>query len=771
MKPIKVVANLMLFSSLLLAACARFTPGPGDESQPEPARSAEKTIYVGPELVDCVGVAPQQCMQVKGSPEAEYTLFYGNIEGFTFEPGYEYELIVTETQIENPPADASSIKWSLVEVVSQTPVEPTSPGSDVLDGTHWTVATFLNAAGAIVSPLPGTTISAEFLDGQVTGNASCNRYFASYTQDGDSLTLGQAGSTMMFCGDPDGIMDQELAYLANLAQVVSFQLQGENLLLLDADGNPLVIYSQAAAPSLTGVVWELVSYNNGKEAVVSVLAGTTLTAEFAQDGTLSGSSGCNRYSASYSVDGGKIAIEPGISTLMACSEPDGIMEQEAAYLQALPTAATYGFADGRLELRTADGALVASYNAQAAPGMSLENTQWTLDGFMIGGDAFASPLAGTTITASFLSENRLSGSAGCNSYTTSYELDGELLAIGPAASTKMLCSDPSGVMEQEANYLQTLEKTAAYQLTADQLILVDADGLQTLVFIRSAGEGEPVDTSAVQVDDRQVLLANAAYGNQLVPGGTAQLSDGEFRTPAAEGSASEITVRLIGEPVYLTLPGGEEAALVTLASNGGGSGTFIDLHLVSIQDGVVQPLAVTMLGDRVIVNSVAWEDGQAVVDLVTQGPEDPMCCPTLHVVLYFDYQDGALREAGQEEIGTVPAEVLPLLGVNWQWLQTQTPVELIAPEQPENYTLRFMPDGRYLIKADCNFGSGSYTLQDSSLELGPAMMTMMACPEGTQDSTYLQQLDAARILFFDEAGDLRLDLFADGGTMQFQRDW
>ena len=53
----------------------------------------------------------------------EYGLFYDQIEGFNYEEGYEYEIVVEVTKVENPPADASSLKYTLIEVVSKTPVE------------------------------------------------------------------------------------------------------------------------------------------------------------------------------------------------------------------------------------------------------------------------------------------------------------------------------------------------------------------------------------------------------------------------------------------------------------------------------------------------------------------------------------------------------------------------------------------------------------------------------------------------------------------------
>ena len=60
-------------------------------------------------------------MQVKTSLDNDYNLFYDQIEGFEFEPGYEYELLVLVEPVENPPADASTLKYSLVEEVSKTP--------------------------------------------------------------------------------------------------------------------------------------------------------------------------------------------------------------------------------------------------------------------------------------------------------------------------------------------------------------------------------------------------------------------------------------------------------------------------------------------------------------------------------------------------------------------------------------------------------------------------------------------------------------------------
>ena len=50
----------------------------------------------------------------------------------------------------------------------------------------------------------------------LSGSASCNNYMATYTVDGDGITIGPAASTRMMCADPEGVMEQEMAYLASL---------------------------------------------------------------------------------------------------------------------------------------------------------------------------------------------------------------------------------------------------------------------------------------------------------------------------------------------------------------------------------------------------------------------------------------------------------------------------------------------------------------------------------------------------------------------------
>jgi hypothetical protein len=90
---------------------------------------ATKTLWVAHYRVDCVGVGPQKCMLVKEEQYSPWQTFYGQIEGFDYVEGYAYELRVVEEKIDNPPADGSSIRVKVVEVISryesfEPPAEP-----------------------------------------------------------------------------------------------------------------------------------------------------------------------------------------------------------------------------------------------------------------------------------------------------------------------------------------------------------------------------------------------------------------------------------------------------------------------------------------------------------------------------------------------------------------------------------------------------------------------------------------------------------------------
>ncbi len=111
---------------------------------------------------------------------------------------------------------------------------------------------------------------------------------------------------------------------------------------------------------LNGCGGEPAALLQGGEWTVDDLAGkapvkdSTITLTFGADGSLSGSSSCNRLVTSYALTGESLTIKQGAGTMMACEPP--ILEQETAFLGLLAQVNSFSVADdGALLLRTADG--------------------------------------------------------------------------------------------------------------------------------------------------------------------------------------------------------------------------------------------------------------------------------------------------------------------------------------------------------------------------------------------------------------------------------
>ncbi len=227
-------------------------------------------------------------------------------------------------------------------------------------------------------PLPGTNVTLQFgTDNAAAGSDGCNRFVATYSQSGDRLAFDQPmASTMMACEEP--IMSQASAFVAVLAATTRFTASEGELILRDGRRDLAIL--ARVSQDLADSSWDVISYNNGREAVVGLLLGTEISANFGFDGQVSGHAGCNQYSAGYSVEGNTVAIGPAATTFMFCEEPPGVMDQESAYLAALQSAATYRIEGELLEMRTAADQIAVMMTLKAAVDMpvppSLPTTPW-----------------------------------------------------------------------------------------------------------------------------------------------------------------------------------------------------------------------------------------------------------------------------------------------------------------------------------------------------------------------------------------------------------
>ncbi len=76
-------------------------------------------------------------------------------------------------------------------------------------------------------------------------------------------------------------------------------------------------------------------------------------------------------------------------------------------------------------------------------------------------------------------------------------------------------------------------------------------------------------------------------------------------------------------------------AAVIYGYNTGGSGFFVMLSAVINDRGKPKFIAFADLEDRVKINSLSIQSGKIIVDLMTHGPNDPACCPTVRKVATY----------------------------------------------------------------------------------------------------------------------------------------
>jgi heat shock protein HslJ len=197
----------------------------------------------------------------------------------------------------------------------------------------------LTAYGPADAPIPaveGVEAGLSFSeDGKVSGTSGCNGLGGDYTVEGDRITFGEFVSTLMACDAP--IMEQEDAAHKVMTGTATYMIEGETLTITNND--MVLVFtrgfytSQArseAAP-LFGI-WRLTSYGVD-DTRSSALADVEANVTFNEDGTVTGTSGCNEFGGAYKVDGNEIEFHEIVSTLKLCDSP--LMGQEEAMYQVL----------------------------------------------------------------------------------------------------------------------------------------------------------------------------------------------------------------------------------------------------------------------------------------------------------------------------------------------------------------------------------------------------------------------------------------------------
>jgi heat shock protein HslJ len=249
------------------------------------------------------------------------------------------------------------------------------------------------------------------------------------------------------------------------------------------------------------------------------------------------------------------------------------------------------------------------------------------------------------------------------------------------------------------------------------------------------------------------------------------LKDGVYEgEPFVPGGASRQRVELLDMPSVLHDMDGDgiDDVAVLLAESSGGSGVFTWLAVVSCRDGRAINIGTIRLGDRVMIRSMAGQEGTIVVEFVAAGPAEPLCCPTRKVRSRFRMADGKLLLASSEVQGTL--SLADLKGVTWRLSRLGRNERV-----PEGVKVTAVfGDGRVAGTGGCNrYSAGVVETGPMEFSIGPAASTRMACPDpaGGFEDGYFSALQSANrfgfllgnLVLHYEKGDAR-------ETMIFERE-
>ena len=188
-----------------------------------------ETYEVNSLRVPCTGVGPMECLQVRKAGSDRWELFYSEIEGFDYEPGYLYRISVKEEPLDpkTVPADASSVRYTLVSVLEKS-TDPRLRLNDI-----WVLRELEGQAvpeGEPGAPIKRPYIEFQLRENRFMGNDGCNTFRGSLVSVGDrALQLGPAMGTKMSCGN----MALPNAFLAMLSRCDSYEIGAGELTLLE----------------------------------------------------------------------------------------------------------------------------------------------------------------------------------------------------------------------------------------------------------------------------------------------------------------------------------------------------------------------------------------------------------------------------------------------------------------------------------------------------------------------------------------------------------
>lgn len=270
---------------------------------------------------------------------------------------------------EPTPTPAATLTAAEVEATAEAMTEAIVAAYPIA-ATAWGLDHFGSSEDPIPM-LPDTRASVFYFWDRYGGFDGCNFFLGVYeaSQDGE-LRMYTPNRTRDVC-EPTELQEQAAMFSSALLSAGKYAMVGEQMVISTADDQPMLTLNPAQPVPMPGTEWELKLWWWAERSLWnSVIPFSTTTIKFGLDGEASGFGGCNNFTVPVE---GDLQIEkvmeatdtyaelptldfgPITAEMTACTEPEGIMDQEQAFFVTLDSAAYYFKLGGMLMLLDEQG--------------------------------------------------------------------------------------------------------------------------------------------------------------------------------------------------------------------------------------------------------------------------------------------------------------------------------------------------------------------------------------------------------------------------------
>ncbi|MGH6917489.1 MAG: META domain-containing protein [Geminicoccaceae bacterium] len=192
----------------------------------------QRELIIAPAPVACAGAPPDTCLSVTEPNGDEWLMRFDEIDGFAYEPGYTYRVLVEEPPLNEERAVVPRLR--LVRVVSEEPAAGAADDS-ALGRSEWELQSITPAASGD-QDWSDSEITARFHvgGGWTEGFGGCNPFLAALAVDGEKITMSAPVTTLELCAV--SVEDRQRTYLQALAKAQSYAVTGDRLELRLLDG-------------------------------------------------------------------------------------------------------------------------------------------------------------------------------------------------------------------------------------------------------------------------------------------------------------------------------------------------------------------------------------------------------------------------------------------------------------------------------------------------------------------------------------------------------